>query len=478
MNTNKTLFTTALCGLLMGPCAESAPVFLNEIVVPATSVDLVGGSGANVNRLGMFSDLHYDRSSNLFYGLSDRGPGGGIISYATRVQQFQLNVAPSTGAISNFSLSKTILFQTQTGGTFNGLNPQLLNNDSTSLGLSFDPEGFAVAPNGHFYVSDEYGPSVYEFGSNGAFIRAFENPANVLPRDANGANYSGIVTTGRQDNRGYEGLTISPDGKKLYTILQDPLQNEGTPDGRRSPNVRIVEFDTATGKSTAQYAYQLESLADINARVSNDFGANSQGRNIGASSITALGNNRFLVIERDNRGLGVDAAISSNPGDVGSKRVYVVDLSNATDVSGVDLTGLNTLPAGVTPASKSLYLDVQAALINAGLPVTEKLEGLTIGPKLADGSYLLLIGTDNDYSVTQSGSGTQFDVCVDAAGAGTQVAIDSPCPTGTNLIPGYLYAFKADDLNYVSPATIPEPTTWALFGGGLLAVAFLRRRNC
>jgi hypothetical protein len=43
--------------------------------------------------------------------------------------------------------------------------------------------------------------------------------------------------------------------------------------------------------------------------------------------------------------------------------------------------------------------------------VPEKWEGLAIGPKLADGSFLMLAGTDNDYSVSQIvGSATQYDV--------------------------------------------------------------------
>ena len=43
----------------------------------------------------------------------------------------------------------------------------------------------------------------------------------------------------------------------------------------------------------------------------------------------------------------------------------------------------------------------------------EKWEGLAVGPKLADGSYLVLAGTDNDYSVTQiptrPSAAVQFD---------------------------------------------------------------------
>ena len=40
----------------------------------------------------------------------------------------------------------------------------------------------------------------------------------------------------------------------------------------------------------------------------------------------------------------------------------------------------------------------------------EKWEGLAIGPRLKGGHYLLLAGTDNDYSVTQNAGGEQFDV--------------------------------------------------------------------
>jgi hypothetical protein len=56
------------------------------------------GTGANQNRLGgFFSDLFYDRNANVYYGLPDRGPGGGVISYETRVQKFSLDVDPVSG---------------------------------------------------------------------------------------------------------------------------------------------------------------------------------------------------------------------------------------------------------------------------------------------------------------------------------------------------------------------------------------------
>src|SRR5215470_13203061 len=176
----------------------------NVVVVPGSSQDatVLNGvaPGANVNRLGGFgSDLFYDRSAGVFYGLTDRGPGGGVIGYETRVHKFTLDIDPVTGSASNFHLLSTIRFTIPAGVTlngitgpasFNGIDPTLApdNPASQNIGNSHDPEGFVVGPNGHFYVSDEYGPSIYEFTPNGAFIRAFAQPRSVMPRDAKGPN--------------------------------------------------------------------------------------------------------------------------------------------------------------------------------------------------------------------------------------------------------------------------------------------------
>ncbi|MEG3438209.1 esterase-like activity of phytase family protein [Pannus brasiliensis CCIBt3594] len=480
--------------LLLGSVLSSiSPAFATSLagslVLPGDSTDLTTTPGANGNRLGFFSDLYYDRYQNVYYGLSDRGPGGGVYNYSTRVQKFTLTVDPNTGAISNFNIIQTILF-TQNGNPFNGLNPLALNGNSGVLGRSFDPEGFVVAPNGNFYVSDEYGPSVYEFNPNGEFIRAFTIPDNILPRAGANLDYvatrtsTPALTTGRQDNRGFEGLAMTPDGSKLLAMLQDPLVNEGSSnDGRRSRNLRIVEFDTATGTSTKQYIYPLEDIAAINARIpgtANDFGATAQGRNIGISAIIALNNNEFLVLERDNRGLGVDTPTTSTILPIGSKRVYKIDISGATDASGISLANTNTFTG--TPVSKTLFLDIQAALTGQIIP--EKFEGLTVGPRLNDGTYAILAGNDNDYSVTQNGSNVQFNVCTTPDYTSTvQVAIDASCPTGFQLIPGFLYSFKTapgELANFVPASTVPEPNTVAallLTGSGLFLAKIKRERK-
>src|SRR5262245_26932211 len=127
--------------LVFAQASAGAGTLVSEIITPGNTSDLSGLPGVNGSRLSFGSDLWYDAANNLYYGLADRGPGGGVISYETRVQQFKVDVNSTTGAISNFQLTKTILFKTADGSqSFNGLNPQLLNGNPGDLGLSFDPE--------------------------------------------------------------------------------------------------------------------------------------------------------------------------------------------------------------------------------------------------------------------------------------------------------------------------------------------------
>jgi hypothetical protein len=158
-------------------------------------------------------------------GAQRSGRGRGTLPYDTRVQRFTIAINPTTGAISNFQVVQTVEF-TGPLRTFNGLAPSPTN----VLGRALDPEGFVVNPKtGRFLVSDEYGPSLYEFNRDGTLARTFTTPA--IPRNGttgvpNFADDTGN-TAGKRTNRGFEGLAISPDGKFTYAMLQSPMLDEG-----------------------------------------------------------------------------------------------------------------------------------------------------------------------------------------------------------------------------------------------------------
>jgi hypothetical protein len=360
MHSIKVLATiAATCSSLFAARSDAAPQFVNGVVIPGNTLDATEQAGANQERFGFFSDLYYDPEREQWWALSDRGPGGGVIDYATRVQRLKIKLDKTTGAIKNVDIQKTIKFTDPLGiltspvspaiaepRALNGLNPLELNGDAGVLGRSFDPEGIVVDPrSGHLIVSDEYGPSVYVFDRRGRLRKVFETPANLVPKIGSASNYVADrdgLDAGRQDNRGFEGLAITPDGKILVGVLQDPLVNEPGPNnGRNGRNVRIVVFDNdrrspSYGTALAQYAYQLEPQLDVRTRIINAGGAATatdprQGRNIGLSAIVAINRTEFLVLERDNRGIGVDDPAGTSV--VGSKRIYRIDISDATDVS-------------------------------------------------------------------------------------------------------------------------------------------------
>src|SRR5215813_9439224 len=131
-------FALSVAALTLNSAAGST--LQNVLVIPGETTDktpLNGGrGGASVNRLGGFgSDLYYDRLANVFYGLTDRGPGGGTIEYSTRVQKFTLDIDPVTGKAGNFTLVATIPFTIPAGKTVNGIRgPAAFNGIDPTVG--------------------------------------------------------------------------------------------------------------------------------------------------------------------------------------------------------------------------------------------------------------------------------------------------------------------------------------------------------
>jgi len=348
---------------LIGPiCQQGAP---------ATCVDkaILGGFG---------SDIAYTGHDDVYIAAPDRGPYDGLtdVPYVDRFHF--LRITTDVGAA--YPNIKTTLLDTR----FLRKGNQRFVGAAGAFDTRFDPEGIRVSPEGSFFISDEYGPFVLEFNRQGNLLRRIPVPAKFRISNVSADPTAELTgnTSGRQANRGMEGLAISPDGATLFGIMQSALlQDNGLATGtttRLGLNNRILRIDLATG-DTKEYVYTLEAI----------------NRGQGVSEILAVNDHQFLVLERDNR--------SNLPGSTAPptrKKLWLIDIAGATDVSGVASLPAGALPGSITPVSKTLFLDLLDPTFGLTPTIAEKMEGLTWGPDLADGRHLLYVISDNDLSPT------------------------------------------------------------------------------
>jgi len=342
---------------------------------------------------GFGSDIAYTGHDDVFIAAPDRGPFDGLtdVPYLDRVHFLHITTDLG-GAFPNIHLLllDTRFLKNEFGRTFVGA-AGAFDKDNPVATLRLDPEGIRVGANGNFYVSDEYGPYLFEFDRQGHLVHRIDLPGRfvIANPSADGTEELRNNESGRQANRGMEGLAISPDGSTLFGIMQSALiQDNGlakpfpidpaTAPDRLGVNNRIVKVDLLTGE-THEYVYVLDAI----------------NRGQGVSEILAINSHEFLVVERDNRSFLSDQAQAPS-----RKKIYKIDLTGATDVSGVDSLPAGALPAGVVPVTKSLFIDlldpVFGLQLNDANAIAEKIEGLTWGPDLSDGRHVLYITSDND----------------------------------------------------------------------------------
>lgn len=340
-------------------CQQGAPA-------NCVSKSILGGFG---------SDVTYTGHDNVFVAAPDRGPFDGLTDVPYLDRFHFLHITTDVGA--PFPNIQTLLLDTrflrdETGEIFVGA--------AGSFADRFDPEGIRVSPHGTFYLSDEYGPYIFEFNRQGHLMRRLSVPSKFAIANPSSDPNTELLgnTAGRQANRGMEGLAISPDGSTLFGIMQNALiQDNGLvpgETGRLGLNNRILKMNLSTGE-TQEYVYVLDAI----------------NRGQGACEILAINDHEFLVIERDNR-----SNLQSPPQAPTRKKIYKIDLNGATDVSGVASLPAGTLPAGIVPVTKTLFIDLLAGEFNLIPTIAEKIEGLAWGPDLADGRHVLYVFSDND----------------------------------------------------------------------------------
>ena len=321
-----------------------------------------------------FKDIKSDGTIE-FYGLTDRGPNGDIPKYIKNGKKMSgkffptPNFAPSIGVITvnpaqgradiTASIPLKVRGKAITGkplptGSTGSTNEIALNFQMKDLGTDpngLDTEGLAVDKDGNFWISDEYGPFIVKADRHGNILEKY-GPGTGLPR----------ILASRVPNRGSEGLTIDERGH-VFALIQSPL-NVGGKTAKTAKYTRIVEFDPTT-KETTMYAYPVD----------------TGYKNPGAAKlgdITSIGKGQFLMIEQ-----GKQHGAMQN-------RIYKIGLNSATPIADNDDLELGLLDGKITPAKKTLALDLRANGWNI-----EKAEGLALLPD----RRTIAVVNDNDFGM-------------------------------------------------------------------------------
>ena len=171
----------------------------------------------------------------VFYLLTDRGPNAAGVA-ANSIVFGKADFTPQIGKFrlkdGQLTLEQTILLKNAAGQPITGLpNPSGQGNTGeTALDLSgqalgtsadgIDSEGLVLAPDGTFWISDEYGPHIAHFDATGKQLERI-NPFGT----GQGGRTLPLVLARRRPNRGMEGLCLTPDGKTLVGLMQSPLYN-------------------------------------------------------------------------------------------------------------------------------------------------------------------------------------------------------------------------------------------------------------
>lgn len=387
----KQFFAAALAAaaLLGGGSAFAMTASSYDVTVPAADYVRYDGDNQAFQKgfpTGFGSALTvkavHDDGSVEFYGLTDRGPNGDSpsIDAGGKVRpskyflapHFQPEIAVLLLKDGKVTVEKTIGLRNSDGSPVTGLPPapgslgstgeMALDEHNKALPYDdngLDSEGLAVDKDGHFWVSDEYGPFAAVFDKKGKLLKKYA-PGHGLP----------AILSRRTPNRGAEGLAIIPDGHVAFmeqSILA--LKKNGQSSKKTAAFTRLVLLDPKTG-DTKTYAYPID-------------GDYKKPGNAKLGDIAAVNDHTFLIIEQ-----GKDKNKKMK------NLIYKVDITGADDISKTLINGLEPefYPngGGIRMAKKELLVDLRALGWTA-----EKAEGMALYP---DGKTLAVIN-DNDFGV-------------------------------------------------------------------------------
>jgi hypothetical protein len=359
-----------------------------------------------------------------YYGVGPVAQGQIVPTYNNVTTRFTYLDGATTKFTSGLNPTGNGTLFGQTVGTVTAANG--IGGAQESL-LSFDAEAVHLFDDGSGYVSDEYGTYIARFNSSKQITGITQLPESARPHRPVGVlNFDSVTapTNGRRNNQGLEGISVTPDGTRLFAVMQSALVQDtnGTNQQTRN-NTRLFVYDVAganreTPVLIGQYVVKLPQF--------NATGSGAVNRTAAQSEIIALNATTFLMLPRDGNGLG-----TGTTAPITFKSVQLVDFASATNILGMyDAEGNAVSPAGVlapgvnaAAAAEVINMLNPTDLAKFGLntntnpsnanTLNEKMEGMALVPDLSTpqgNDFFLFIANDNDFQAS--------DVkMVDASGA-------------------------------------------------------------
>ncbi|MBO9675900.1 MAG: esterase-like activity of phytase family protein [Sphingobacteriaceae bacterium] len=367
-------FVYAFLVVLLSSCAATKQVtvrqnetrissvkFLHEYIMPLNQVfenSVVGG----------LSGIDYDAAHNLYYLISD---DPSQVSPA-RIYTAQLDLKENK--IDTIRITGVTYLLQENGkqypkyGTDKSVKPdgESVRYNPVTRQLIWSSEGERLFKNGDTTIVQ---PSLTFISTGGKFLDSIP-----LPK---GFHFT-KTESGPRKNALFEGLTYADHYKTLYASLEEPLYQDGPQSsfGYDKALTRILKFDVATKKNTAQYAYNLDALP-VKPTVDNDWNVN------GISEILAINNHTLLIMER---------AWAKGHDDHTFLKLYLVDLNGAEN----EINNASFVKNPPKPLTKKLLFDFDT--LNRHI---DNFEGVTFGPKLANGHHSLIFCVDNNFGKSQ-----------------------------------------------------------------------------
>jgi hypothetical protein len=353
------------------PTQVSSLRFIGEKIVPYNQQ-------YTNTRLGGFSGIDYRADNDTYYLMCDDQASAPVSRFYTARLTFDQNSFADITFTSVTPLKRPdgSAFVTLTADPANSLDPEGMRYDAAAGRLIWSSEGIRNLTASPAVLVQ---PFLREANLDGTHVGEFALPPLFRIQ---------ATDNGTRSNGSFEGMSITPGGKYVFTASEEPLYEDGprAAAGVAGATIRLLKYDRATRQPVGQFAYKIDAVHAAPVP-STQFQLN------GVVEVLALTETKLLAMERS-------FAVGATPDY--KVKIYEIDLGSATDVSSLAaLTGTN-----YTPVTKRLVLD----LATTGINRVDNLEGMTFGPKLANGHYSLVMVSDDNFGATQISQFLAFEV--------------------------------------------------------------------